>query len=282
MRVAVDKLTAKKNILDSINKKLMIINVENSIKTEMLEQYFSKFGKIEKAYILYHPITNEHRGFGFLIFTDIEITKKVLEMKYHVINGVEVIVKKNKLRDEENFIKKNSGPVKDKKKQNNETSFSIDENTTRHENQQNCSFVYPYTNVTNNYNPTCHQYNFDYSRNNLHCSNYNSNAPNMYDSNYGYNTPYSNYYSDPNYYGNSYQNAYYPTTETSGSNKYDGYYQNQQQFTENYEESPNYRDNANIDSNYEFSWSSEAGYHQSHSQTNQIPEGADYRMNMEH
>ena len=116
LRLAVDKMTSKQKIFDSRNRKLMIINVDKSISTEKLEQYFSKFGKIEKAYILHHPITNEHRGFGFVIFTDLEITKKVLEIQYHVINGFEVIAKKNRLKDEENFIKNNSGVVKAKKK----------------------------------------------------------------------------------------------------------------------------------------------------------------------
>lgn len=75
-------------------------NLNDTITNQMMEEYFSKFGEIEKSYAAYHPISNKHKGFGFVIFKKQEDVQKVLSKKYHNINGVEVMANKNKLKEE--------------------------------------------------------------------------------------------------------------------------------------------------------------------------------------
>jgi hypothetical protein len=62
--------------------------------------YFSKFGKLDKAYVAYDPVRGYHKGFGFVIFEELEDAHKVLTIKCHFIQDVRVLVTKNLLKNE--------------------------------------------------------------------------------------------------------------------------------------------------------------------------------------
>ena len=62
--------------------------------------YFSKFGKLDKAYVAYDPVRGYHKGFGFVIFEELQDAQKVLTIKCHFIQDVRVLVTKNLLKNE--------------------------------------------------------------------------------------------------------------------------------------------------------------------------------------
>lgn len=59
-----------------------------------LIQYFSTFGDVESANVVYNHENHKSRGFGFIIFKDKSSVKKVMSVSDHVIMGRKVEVKK--------------------------------------------------------------------------------------------------------------------------------------------------------------------------------------------
>lgn len=59
-----------------------------------LIQYFSTFGDVESANVVYNHENHKSRGFGFIIFKDKNSVKKVMSICDHVIMGRKVEVKK--------------------------------------------------------------------------------------------------------------------------------------------------------------------------------------------
>jgi hypothetical protein len=55
---------------------------------------------LDKAYVAYDPEKGYHKGFGFVIFEELEDAQKVLTIKCHFIQDVKVLVTKNLLKNE--------------------------------------------------------------------------------------------------------------------------------------------------------------------------------------
>jgi hypothetical protein len=55
---------------------------------------------LDKAYVAYDPVRGYHKGFGFVIFEELEDAHKVLTIKCHFIQDVRVLVTKNLLKNE--------------------------------------------------------------------------------------------------------------------------------------------------------------------------------------
>jgi RNA recognition motif-containing protein len=120
VKLAVDRKVAKENMEKEKGKKLLVCNLSKGIGHSHLQEYFSKFGKLDRAYVAYDPVSGSHKHFGFVIFEDIEVAKKVLKSKNHFICGVKTHVTENLLKNE----------YKDKKDMENSNSRVSDRATT--------------------------------------------------------------------------------------------------------------------------------------------------------
>lgn len=61
--------------------------------TEMLHQYFSKFGDLIDCIVIKNPTTKLSRCFGFVQFQTSQIADEVVESRPHFIDGKEIDVK---------------------------------------------------------------------------------------------------------------------------------------------------------------------------------------------
>lgn len=60
------------------------------VVTDQLRKYFSQFGKIEAAQVMYNRETRKSRGFGFVIFEDPSSVDAVLQTRMHDIDRKQV------------------------------------------------------------------------------------------------------------------------------------------------------------------------------------------------
>lgn len=95
VRLAIDRKTSQMKMMTQRNCKLLVNGLTNKINHQDLEKYFEKFGDLDKAYVAYCPKTGKCKGFGFVLFQKEKSAKTVLDMKYHIIKGVNVSVKRN-------------------------------------------------------------------------------------------------------------------------------------------------------------------------------------------
>ena len=73
---------------------------KNRINEKSLEEYFSTYGEIEKAFVLRNEATMESKGCGVVAFRDSHVAEEILVVDKHKIGSVEVYVKKSLLDDE--------------------------------------------------------------------------------------------------------------------------------------------------------------------------------------
>uniref|UniRef100_A0A0D9VZI1 RRM domain-containing protein n=1 Tax=Leersia perrieri TaxID=77586 RepID=A0A0D9VZI1_9ORYZ len=74
-------------------KKLFVGGLHESITEKEFVSYFEKFGEITNGVVIHDRITNRPRGFGFISFYSNEAVRKVLENRFHDLNGKSVEVK---------------------------------------------------------------------------------------------------------------------------------------------------------------------------------------------
>ena len=72
-----NKSNNKKNI-PLYMRKMFVGGLHPSLNVDSLKNYFSQFGKIDKAIIMKDKITGRSRGFGFIIFSEKETIDKIL------------------------------------------------------------------------------------------------------------------------------------------------------------------------------------------------------------
>ena len=68
-------------------KKIFVGGLSASTVQADLTSYFSQFGKVEEAMLMFDRQTNRHRGFGFVTFDSEDAVEKVCEIHYHEINN---------------------------------------------------------------------------------------------------------------------------------------------------------------------------------------------------
>jgi len=73
--------------------KLFVGGLTRSTTTEMLHQYFQKFGELTDCVVIKNPTTKLSRCFGFVQFTTPQIADHVVESRPHIIDGKEIDVK---------------------------------------------------------------------------------------------------------------------------------------------------------------------------------------------
>ena len=72
---------ANKSIDDEIKKKIYLEDLSLEATDNDLIHTFSSYGTVKSAYIVYCIITKKSKGFGYVIFEDLEIAELVAEKK---------------------------------------------------------------------------------------------------------------------------------------------------------------------------------------------------------
>jgi RNA-binding protein Musashi len=81
--------------------KLFIGGLSGKTTTDMLRQYFSKFGTVSECTVMKDPVTRRSRGFGFVTFSSSASVENVLACENHEIDS-------NRLKQSWQFL---SSPV---------------------------------------------------------------------------------------------------------------------------------------------------------------------------
>lgn len=99
---ALSKSEAKQKEHDERQRKLFIGGLPKNLKDEVLKDYFSSFGKVQKAYVVKDYKTGNTRGFGFVIFADAESYNRALYFpSTHTIQDKDIHVRETHSRKEE-------------------------------------------------------------------------------------------------------------------------------------------------------------------------------------
>lgn len=77
---------SSKEKLEEYNKqlklrKLFVGGLPSKWRSEELEQFFKSYGKLDIAYVITHPKTGRSKGFGYIVFHELEGRNKVLSIK---------------------------------------------------------------------------------------------------------------------------------------------------------------------------------------------------------
>ena len=86
-----------KNLIEKGYRKLYVGGI-NPVKTtdEALTMYFSNYGKVFKAYLIYHPITKLSKGFGYVEFETVKDADRVLAFKEHTLDEFKLVIERQK------------------------------------------------------------------------------------------------------------------------------------------------------------------------------------------
>ncbi|KAF8375030.1 hypothetical protein PRIPAC_81459 [Pristionchus pacificus] len=82
------------------SKRLYVSGIREEHTDEQLQDYFAKFGTIEKVDVIKDKMTNKNRGFAFITFDDYDCVDQCVIMKSHQINGYRCDVKKGLSKEE--------------------------------------------------------------------------------------------------------------------------------------------------------------------------------------
>ncbi|KAL6637939.1 hypothetical protein ACP70R_025511 [Stipagrostis hirtigluma subsp. patula] len=88
-------------------KKIFVGGLRDNITEVELRLYFEKFGKITDCVVMYDKVTRRPRGFGFVRFDSQEAADKVLENKFHDLDGTKVETKNAEPKDHRSMIGEN-------------------------------------------------------------------------------------------------------------------------------------------------------------------------------
>lgn len=74
-------------------KKIFVGGLNPETSKELIQEYFGTFGEIETIELPQDPKTEKRRGFVFITYKDEDTAKKVLEKKFHTVNGSKCEIK---------------------------------------------------------------------------------------------------------------------------------------------------------------------------------------------
>lgn len=73
------------DLASEISKKIFIKNFNDCVDNQILKDYFSLFGEVKQAYVIYDQFTKKSKNFGFTEFYEDHSVKKVLNIENHFI-----------------------------------------------------------------------------------------------------------------------------------------------------------------------------------------------------
>ncbi|KAG5252777.1 UBP1-associated protein [Salix suchowensis] len=91
--LACEGLTGASTTPDLAQRKLYIGGLSPEISSEMLLNFFGRYGDIEEGSVAYDKDTNESRGFGFVTYKTAEAAKKAIDDPQKLFGGRTIIVK---------------------------------------------------------------------------------------------------------------------------------------------------------------------------------------------
>lgn len=104
-------LEMRNNIIQKQREhKIFVKNLPLEINDEKLEKQFQKYGKIKKAYVIYHFSTNISKRYGYVEFMKKETVDKALQVHKFKVYGREVLVSR--------FVPRSEQQIKVKPKNN--------------------------------------------------------------------------------------------------------------------------------------------------------------------
>ncbi|XP_063066527.1 heterogeneous nuclear ribonucleoprotein D0 isoform X2 [Engraulis encrasicolus] len=98
------KIDASKNEEDE--GKMFVGGLSWDTTKKDLKDYFSKFGEVVDCTLKLDPMTGRSRGFGFVLFKDVESVDKVTTQKEHKLNGKVIDPKRAKAMKSKEPVKK--------------------------------------------------------------------------------------------------------------------------------------------------------------------------------
>merc|ERR1712227_1195418 len=84
--------------------KMFIGGLSKSTTTESLKAYFEGFGAVKDVSVKMDPMTQQSRGFGFVLFEDDSSIESVLAVNVHNLDGKKIDPKKAERRDGKMFV----------------------------------------------------------------------------------------------------------------------------------------------------------------------------------
>ncbi|KAL0555186.1 hypothetical protein IC582_009125 [Cucumis melo] len=91
--LACEGLSGSSTTPDLAQRKLYIGGLSPDITSEVLLNFFGRYGDIEEGSVAYDKDTNESRGFGFVTYTTVEAAKKAIDDPDKTFGGRNIIVK---------------------------------------------------------------------------------------------------------------------------------------------------------------------------------------------
>lgn len=88
----IDVRAMQSDVAASLRKKIFVGGLSKALNEEMLEEYFSKFGEVDKVTIM-RQLDGSSRGFGFIVFTTDEAASGALRNPTHFVYGNKVDVR---------------------------------------------------------------------------------------------------------------------------------------------------------------------------------------------
>ena len=83
------------------SSKVFVGGVGQDVSNDDVERYFSQYGAVTSANLLQDPTTGRNRGFGFIHFATEQAVELVCSVRYHILKGKKVEVKKAMPRTQE-------------------------------------------------------------------------------------------------------------------------------------------------------------------------------------
>ncbi|AFZ81608.1 hypothetical protein BEWA_010220 [Theileria equi strain WA] len=100
----VDVRTMQTDTAAGLRKKIFVGGLSKALNEEMLEEYFSKFGEIEKVTIM-RQLDGTSRGFGFILFVAENSAENALKSPSHFVYGNKVDVRAAETRPKLNSMR---------------------------------------------------------------------------------------------------------------------------------------------------------------------------------
>jgi len=97
---AVPREASQKNEANISTKRLYVSGVREDHNEQMFEEYFGKYGQIEKVEIIKDKNTGKCRGFAFITFNDYDPVDKCCLERQHMVGGHRCDVKKALSKEE--------------------------------------------------------------------------------------------------------------------------------------------------------------------------------------
>ncbi len=91
----------KREEMMDTSKKIFVGALEPSVTGNDLIEFFSKYGKVKEASVLFDNNRNASRGFGFVSFEDKETVDKLVQENKYYIKGRKIDVKKAQPKSEQ-------------------------------------------------------------------------------------------------------------------------------------------------------------------------------------